>query len=106
MHIGSLLSSDNETVELGTHGGRVVRGVVRRRTLRVGLGERLRLDLQQLSPIAVEVDGERTRIDSTDPRARLLLQRALLALVVSMVVPRILARLYRGAPAARRRRPA
>lgn len=95
MHIGSLLSLDNETVELGTHGGRVVRGVVRRRTLRVGLGERLRLDLQQLTPVAVEVDGERTRIDSTDPRTRLLLQRALLALVVSMVVPRLFARARR-----------
>ena len=103
MHIGSLLTSDDETVELGTHGGRVVRGVVRRRSLRIGLGDRLRFNLQQLTPVAVEVDGERTRIPSMDPQSRLLLQRALLTLVVSMMVPRILGRLFRGAPAVRRR---
>lgn len=103
MHIGSMLSSTDEAVELGTYGGRVVRGVVRRRSLRFGLGERLRLNLQQLSPVAVEVDGERTRIHSMDPRTRLLLQRALLVLVVSIVVPRLLARRHRGAPAAQRR---
>src|SRR4051812_43913726 len=97
MHVGSLLTSDDETVELGTHGGRVVRGVVRRRTLRLGLGERGRFALTQLSPVAVEVDGERTHIPSTDTRSRLLLQRALLALVASIVVPRIIARVRRSA---------
>jgi hypothetical protein len=95
MRIGSMLTSDDETVELGTYGGRVVRGVVRRRTLRLGWGERPRLALTQLRPLAVEVDGARMHVPAFDARSRLLLQRALLALVASIVVPRLIACMQR-----------
>lgn len=89
-NIGALLTTEDETVELGVHAGRRVRGVVRRRVLRLGVGPRARIVVFRLRPRAVEVDGERLAIAvPADPWVRSA-QRALALLVLSMVVRRVL----------------
>ena len=88
-NVGALLTTEDETVELGVLGGRRVRGVVRRRVLRLGAGPRARLVAFRLRPVAVEVDGERVAIEvPADPMLRAA-QRALALLVLSMVVRRV-----------------
>lgn len=60
---GALLSTEVEYAELGTHGGRRLRGRVERRLLQVAVGRsgRFRMRLGRLRPVAVEVieAGER-----------------------------------------------
>ena len=60
---GALLSTEVAYAELGTHGGRRLRGRVERRLLQVavGRGDGFRMRLGRLRPVAVEVleGGER-----------------------------------------------
>lgn len=84
-NVGALLTTEDETVELGMLGGRRVRGVVRRRVLRFGVGPQARLVAFRLRPVAVEVDGEHVTIEvPADPMVR-----ALALLVLSIVVRRV-----------------
>lgn len=85
---GALLTTEDETVELGVLGGRRVRGVVQRRVLRLGVGPRARFVGFRLRPVAVEVDGERVAIAAPgEPRLRAA-GGALALLVLSMVARR------------------
>lgn len=87
-NVGALLSSSDETVELGVHGGRRVRGVVRRRVLRLGVGPYARVVVFRLRPRSVEVDGERVAIAAPGEPWLRVAGGTLALLVLSMVMRR------------------
>lgn len=105
---GGLLTTEVLYAELGEHGGRRLRGRVERRVLRLALGQRLRVSVTRLRPVAVEVHGGTEAFavaiaPQADPLAQAM-QRVLLLWVVSMVVRRAAAVLRGGGKAAQRGR--
>ncbi len=87
-NLGALLTTSDETVELGVHGGRRLRGVVRRRVLRLGFGPGARVVVFRLRPRAVEVDGERVAITAPGEPWLRAAGGTLALLVLSMVMRR------------------
>ena len=93
---GALLTSEVDYADLGTHGGRALRGRVERRSLRIALGQRegMRLRAGRARAVAVEVeeaDGRRYELPlqaPTDPwlaaARRLLLVWLLSTLAVGL----------------------
>ncbi len=103
---GALLTSEVEYADLGTHGGRVLRGRVERRSLRLALGQRdgVRIRAGRARAIAIEVqeaDGRRYELPvqaPVDPWLAMARRLLLLWLVSTLALA-----LARRATRARRR---